>query len=124
MARDHGAYSSRRGFCWTLAVVFVAPDIAIAQTSKTMPVIGVLTATSSTPFGPLLGAFRQGLSEAGYIEGQNVAIEYRWAEGNYDRLPALAADLVGRNCPLDRGEQPVAELVGVLGLGDLLGRRH
>jgi putative ABC transport system substrate-binding protein len=60
-------------------------------------VIGFLNSGSPGPWAPYLAAFRQGLSEAGYVEGQNLAIEYRWAEYRYDRLPALAVDLVGRN---------------------------
>src|SRR5437870_9099597 len=65
-----------------------------------MPVIGFLSSTSPMPTGPFLAAVRQGLSETGYVEGQNLAIEYRGAEGRYDRLPALAAELVGRKVDL------------------------
>jgi len=63
---------------------------------KAMPVIGFLGGASPGPYAPYVAALRQGLRDTGYIEGQNVSIEYRWAEGTYDRLPALAADLVGR----------------------------
>jgi putative ABC transport system substrate-binding protein len=61
-----------------------------------MPAIGFLHSASPGPYGHLIAAFRQGLREAGYFKGRNGLIEYRWAEGQFDRLPALAADLVQR----------------------------
>jgi putative tryptophan/tyrosine transport system substrate-binding protein len=63
---------------------------------KATPVIGYLSISTPGPSAPSVAALRQGLSETGYVEGQNLTIEYRWAEGRLDRLPALAADLVGR----------------------------
>jgi putative tryptophan/tyrosine transport system substrate-binding protein len=73
------------------------PVAARAQ-QKAMPVIGYLGGTS--PGGSAVATFRQRLREPGYVEAQNLAIEYRWAEGRYDRLPALAADVVARTVDL------------------------
>jgi len=83
----------RRDFVLLLAGAMTAAHVSSAQ-QKTMPVIGYLNGTTPEANAPQLAAFRQGLSETGWVEGQNLKIEYRWAEFHYDRLPGLAADLV------------------------------
>ena len=86
----------RREFVQLAAGATMTWPLGARAQQKAMPVIGFLHFGSPGPFAYQVAAFRRGLSQTGYVEGQNVAIETRWAEGHYDRLPALAADLVGR----------------------------
>jgi putative ABC transport system substrate-binding protein len=95
----------RREFITLLGGAVASPLAARAQQSA-LPVIGFMSGRSPGDSTHLVAAFRQGLAENGFVEGQTVAIEFRWADGDYDRLPALAADLVSRK---------VAVLVGVGG---------
>jgi putative ABC transport system substrate-binding protein len=95
----------RREFITLLGGAVASPLVARAQ-QPALPVIGFMSGRSPEDSTHLVAAFRQGLAENGFVEGQTVAIEFRWADGDYDRLPALAADLVSRK---------VAVLVGVGG---------
>jgi len=86
----------RRDFIKVVAGSAAARPLAVCAQQSAMPVIGFLNSVSAQPFANYVAGFRAGLKETGYIDGQNVAIEFRWAEGHYDRLPGMAADLVRR----------------------------
>ena len=87
----------------------VWPLVARAQ-QPAMPVVGFLHGASPGPFTRLVAAFRDGLKDNGYVEGQNVAIEFRWAGGEYDQLPALVTDLIDRHVSVIAAIGPVASL--------------
>src|SRR5258708_6225596 len=86
----------RREFITLLCGSAAALPLGAHAQQPAMPVIGLLHISRASSWTRPLAGFREGLSESGYVEGRNVAIEYRWAEGQYDKVPTLAADLVRR----------------------------